>query len=85
MIKLIDILESVKVETGHLTSRDKRVIQTMIDSGTFEGRSGKTDYYITDMGGGRYEVIQKIIDKGLMPVPGSKPRLSTYKSIISIK
>jgi hypothetical protein len=79
------ILESIKVETGHLTSRDKRVIQIMIDSGTFEGSVGKTDYYISDMGDGRYEVIQKVIDKGLIPVAGSKSRLSTYKSIIHIK
>ena len=50
-----------------------------------KGRVGKSDWFIKDLGKGKYDITQKIKDKGLVPVAGTKFRISTYKSTIEVK
>jgi len=37
------------------------------------------------LGKGKYDITQKIKDKGLVPVAGTTFRISTYKSTIEVK
>jgi len=71
----------MKVLEGHLTATDKKAVKAILDKGLFSGRVGKADYFI-GKGVNVFYVSKMVIDKGLIPVVGSKPRLSTYKSTI---
>jgi len=76
--------EGIKVIDGHLTAKDKRVVLQIIKNGPNPAKAGKAVYEIKP-DGDFYIVIKKQMDRGLIPVPGSKLRLSTYKSTIQIK
>jgi hypothetical protein len=79
MIKLKDLLSEIRIKvlSGHLTVTDKRAVKHMIEKKIWKGRVGKSDWFIKDLG--------KIKDKGLVPVAGTKFRISTYKSTIEVK
>jgi hypothetical protein len=64
---------------GHLTATDKKAIKAILSSGLTSGRVGKKDYFLT-VTDGIYTVKQIVKDRGLIPVPGSEFRLSTYTS-----
>ena len=87
MIKLKDLLKEIRIKvlSGHLTATDKRAVKHMIEKEIWKGRVGKSDWFIKDLGKGTYDITQKIKDKGLVPVAGTKFRISTYKSTIEVK
>ncbi len=87
MIKLKELLNEIRIKvlSGHLTVTDKRAIKHMIEKEIWQGRVGKSDWFIKDLGKGKYDITQKIKDKGLVPVRGTKFRISTYKSTIGVK
>jgi len=73
----------MKIIEGHLTEKDKKSIKAIMEKGLMNGRVGKADYFITK-GVERFYVSKCIIDKGMIPVQGSKLRMSTYKSIFKL-
>jgi hypothetical protein len=87
MIKLKDLLKEIRIKvlSGHLTATDKRAVKHMIEKEIWKGRVGKSDWFIKDLGKGKYDITQKIKDKGLVPVAVTKFRISTYKSTIEVK
>ncbi|MBT4206996.1 hypothetical protein HOE22_01485 [Candidatus Woesearchaeota archaeon] len=87
MIKLKDLLNEIKIKVldGHLTATDKRAIKHMIEKQIWKGRVGKSDWFIKELGNGKYDITQKVKDKGLVPVAGTKFRISTYISKILVK
>ena len=85
MIKLKDILTEIKIKVldGHLTVKDKKVVKHFLDKGLDSGRVGKSDYFLKDLGKGKYEVIQKVKERGIGL--GAGMVLRTYKSKILVK
>jgi len=69
----------MKVIEGHLTATDKKAIQAILNSGAGAGQVGKASFHITSENG-VYTVIKSVMDRGLIPVPGSARRLSRYTS-----
>jgi len=80
MYKTIGIM---KVIEGHLTENDKKSIKAIMDKGLMSGKVGKSTYHITK-GVERFHVSKCKIDRGMIPVEGSKLRLSIYKSIFTV-
>ncbi|MDV3805254.1 hypothetical protein CMU35_08875 [Elizabethkingia anophelis] len=74
----------IKTIDGHLTVTDIRAIKAMLFEQVFMGKVGKKTYSITE-GNGLYSVTQKVLNRGIMPVPGSKLRLTTYTATFRIK
>jgi len=87
MKKLKDLLNEIRIKvlSGHLTATDKRVVAHMIEKEIWQGSVGKSNWFIKELGNGKYDITQQVKDKGLVPVPGSKFRISTYKSKIGVK
>ena len=85
MIKLKDLLNEIKIKVldGHLTTKDKKVVKHFLDKGLDSGRVGKSDYFIKDLGKGKYEIIQKVKERGIGLGAGLISR--TYKSRILVK
>ena len=73
----------IKVLSGHLTALDKRVVKQMLAKKMESGNVKKTDYFIKDMGGGKYEITQRKMDVGIGI--GSRKVLRHYKSKIQVK
>ena len=84
-MKLMDIINEMKIKvlSGHLTALDKKVVKQMLDKKMESGRVKKTDYFIKDMGGGKYEIIQRKMDAGIGI--GAGKVLRNYKSKIQVK
>ena len=85
MIKLKDFVNEIKIKVldGHLTTKDKKVVKHFLDKGLDSGRVGKSDYFIKDLGKGKYEIIQKVKERGIGL--GAGLILRTYKSRILVK
>ena len=85
MIKLKDILNEIRIKVlnGHLTTKDKKVVKHFLDKGLDKGRVGKSDYFMKDLGKGKYEVTQKVKERGIGL--GAGLILRTYKSKILVK
>jgi hypothetical protein len=85
MIKLKDFINEIKIKVldGHLTTKDKKVVKHFLDKGLDSGRVGKSDYFIKDLGKGKYEIIQKVKERGIGL--GAGLILRTYKSKILVK
>ena len=85
MIKLKDILNEIRIKVldGHLTTKDKKVVKHFLDKGLDKGRVGKSDYFMKDLGKGKFEVIQKVKERGIGL--GAGLILRTYKSKILVK
>lgn len=85
MIRLKDILTEIRIKVldGHLTVKDKKVVKHFLDKGLDSGRVGKSDYFLKDLGKGKYEVIQKVKERGIGLGAGLIMR--TYKSRILVK
>ena len=85
MIKLKKLLTEIKIKVldGHLTTKDKKVVKHFLDKGLDSGRVGKSDYFIKDLGKGKYEIIQKVKERGIGL--GAGLILRTYKSRILVK
>ena len=66
-MKLMDIINEMKIKvlSGHLTALDKKVVKQMLDKKMKSGRVKKTDYFIKDMGAGKYEITQRKMDTGI--------------------
>ena len=73
----------IKVLDGHLTTKDKKVVKHFLDKGLDSGRVGKSDYFIKDLGKGKYEIIQKVKERGIGL--GAGLILRTYKTRILVK
>lgn len=73
----------IKVLSGHLTALDKKVVKQMLDKKMESGRVKKTDYFIKDMGGGKYEITQRKMDTGIGI--GAGKVLRNYKSRIQVR
>lgn len=78
--------KKMKVLTGHLTAHEKKVIKAILRSAAqqapFFGVSasvGRKTYKISTVGNG-YSVVITQKDRGMMPVAGTKLRLSSYTS-----
>jgi hypothetical protein len=78
-------VKSIKILDGHLTASDKKSVKALLDSGQMSGKVSKKNYFLKPTGGGVIEVTQVVKDRGLMPVPGSPLRMSTYKSRIQVE
>lgn len=76
--------KKITVLQGHLTAKDKTAIKALLDAGLAVGKVGKKTYSITE-NNGLYDVSFKIKDKGLIPVPGSAFRISTYTATFKLK
>jgi len=63
--------------TGHLTAIEKKAIKAILSLNLLTGRVGKKDYHLSLLEG-IYTVKIYQYDRGLIPCPGSKLRLSTY-------
>jgi hypothetical protein len=85
MIKLKKLLTEIKIKVldGHLTTKDKKVVKHFLDKGLDSGRVGKSDYFIKDLGKGKYEIIQKVKERGIGL--GAGLILRTYKTRILVK
>ena len=85
MIKFKDILNEIRIKVldGHLTTKDKKVVKHFLDKGLDSGRVGKSDYFIKDLGKGKYEIIQKVKERGIGL--GAGLILRTYKTRILVK
>ena len=85
MIKLKDFINEIKIKVldGHLTTKDKKVVKHFLDKGLDSGRVGKSNYFIKDLGKGKYEIIQKVKERGIGL--GAGLILRTYKSRILVK
>ena len=85
MIKLKDFINEIKIKVldGHLTTKDKKVVKHFLDKGLDSGRVGKSEYFIKDLGKGKYEIIQKVKERGIGL--GAGLILRTYKSRILVK
>jgi hypothetical protein len=55
----------------------------MLDKKMESGRVKKTDYFIKDMGGGKYEITQRKMDTGIGI--GAGKVLRNYKSRIQVR
>lgn len=73
----------MKTLTGYLTNTDKKAIKAILSIGKNSGRVGKSDYFLTSLNG-VYTCIKVVKDRGLIPCPGSKLRISQYKSTFKI-
>ena len=84
-MKLMDIINEMKIKvlSGHLTALDKKVVKQMLDKKMESGRVKKTDYFIKDMGGGKYEITQRKMDTGIGI--GARKVLRNYKSRIQVR
>lgn len=82
---MTELLESISMLSGHLTATEKKVVKLMLSKNMMSGRVNNKDYFLTDIGDGKWEVVLKYMDRGLIPVPGTKLRLSTYRSVIRVK
>ena len=84
-MKLMDIINEMKIKvlSGHLTALDKKVVKQMLDKKMESGRVKKTDYFIKDMGSGKYEITQRKMDAGIGI--GAGKVLRNYKSKIQVK
>lgn len=65
------------VTQGHLTAAEKKVVKYFLDNNITEGRVRNKDYYVSE-DSWVYTVVKRVMDRGLIPCPGSKLRLSTY-------
>lgn len=63
---------------GHLTSTNIRHIKAILQAGRMEGKINRITYFLTYEQPGLWSVKYFQKDRGLMPVPGSKLRLSEY-------
>jgi len=73
----------MKILTGHLTATEKNIVKTMLAQGLTEGSVRKVNYHLSEESGVHTCTIKKM-DKGLIPIPGSALRLSTYKSTFTL-
>lgn len=73
----------MKVLTGHLTPVNKKAIKAILTIGITTGKVNRTSYFITSENG-VYTVKMIVKDRGLIPVPGSELRLSTYKATFKL-
>ena len=84
--KFNEYAKRVRIKTidGHLTVTDIRAIKTLLFNGVYSGKVGKKTYSITEENG-LYSVTQKVLDRGVIPVLGSKLRISTYLATFKIR
>ncbi len=73
----------MKVLTGHLTATEKKVVKQIIQNSWNYGKVGLKTYFV-EKNNDVFNVKIQIVDRGLIPCPGSKLRLSTYLSIIKL-
>lgn len=73
----------MKTLTGHLTAHDKKAIKAIMERGFSAGTVGKKQYYLIQdnyLSSKNYTVKIRVMDRGLIPCPGSALRQSTYTS-----
>tara|TARA_R100001129_G_scaffold37936_3_gene25539 strand:+ start:9683 stop:10642 length:960 start_codon:yes stop_codon:yes gene_type:complete len=73
----------IKVLSGHLTAKDKKIVKQMLDRKMDSGRVGKADYFIKNLGKDKYEITQRMMDAGIGI--GARKVLRNYKSKIQVK
>ena len=67
----------MKVIKGHLTITEKRAIKAILNAGLMKGKVNGKEYYLS-LSEGVYTVEIHQKDRGLIPCPGSKLRMSRY-------
>ena len=67
----------MKTIAGYLTPTEKKAIKAILNSGKMDGKVGKKNYILYEVKG-VYTVKIVVQDRGLIPVPGSILRWSTY-------
>lgn len=77
-------IKRIAVLQGHLTAKDKAAIKAILEQGLSGGKVGRKTYSITENDNGSYTVSYQIKDRGLIPVPGSAYRVSTYRATFQI-
>lgn len=84
--KFNEYAKKVQIKTidGHLTVTDIRAIKALLFNGVDSGKVGKKTYFITEENG-LYSVTQKVLDRGIIPVSGSKLKISTYRATFKIR
>lgn len=74
----------MKTLSGHLTAGNKKAIKLILNAGLTSGRVNRTDYFITKSGlVYSVEIVTK--DRGLIPCPGSKLRMSKAIHTFTLK
>ena len=73
----------IKVLSGHLTAKDKKIVKQMLNRKMDSGRVGKADYFIKNLGKDKYEITQRMMDAGIGI--GARKVLRNYKSKIQVK
>lgn len=71
--------------SGHLTAHDKKAILAVMNLGLTQGQVGKKSIFITPIQDNSFTVKISMKDRGMMPVPGSQLRLSTYSHTFTVK
>lgn len=67
----------MKTILGHLTASEKTAIKAILGANLQSGRVGRKNYFISSEGE-IFTVKIAVMDRGLVPCPGSPLRLSTY-------
>ena len=51
-MRLMDLINEMKIKvlSGHLTAKDKKIVKQMLDKKMDSGRVGKADYFIKNLG-----------------------------------
>lgn len=74
----------IKVIEGHLTPQDKKAVKYMLENKMKAVKAGKKHFAIIPFSENTYQLLIKVKDRGLIPVPGSELRISFYKSKFTI-
>lgn len=73
----------MKILTGHLTAANKKAIKAILEAKLESGKVGRATYFLSNKNNIHTVKIQQK-DRGLIPCPGSKLRLSTYISTFTL-
>lgn len=75
----------MKVLTGHLTSTEKKHISLLLEKNISQGRVNRKSYFLTELPENEYLVTIKENNRGMIPVPGSALRISSYTSTFKLR
>jgi len=74
----------MKTLSGHLTASEKKIISQIIQNKWGYGKVGLKTFFVNKNKDENYNIRIDVKDRGLIPCPGSKLRISTYLSVIKL-
>lgn len=77
-------MKNIIIISGHLTAKNKVAVKAILQAGLSCGKVGRKTYVLAE-NDGLYTVSYQIKDKGLIPVPGTAYRISTYTATFKLK